>query len=213
MAEHSCRRRGNQQVRDPGETPDTASINTTFVLQNALPGPVDFVVPGHYEAEASARPLGEAPGQSAEAIPRDDPQFGEIVQHPQELQQQLQSDEARVQALLDRVKQFHRFQLELGEGNRVVRFFTRLPVVQEPDGSYKFSVPREFTQLVTHGDFSVVVLVPRPAQGYDTPPLYNVETLEYSPEANPQVATLAGRQTVAWYWRHDPLLIVRYRYS
>jgi hypothetical protein len=199
----------------PGETPDTASINTTFVLQNPHPGPVAFIVPGHHEAEASARALGETQGQAAEVVNQGDPEFEEVVRHLQDLQAQLQADQAVVETLLGKVKQFHRFRLELGEGNRVVRFFTRLPVIQEPDGTYKFSelVPREFTQLVTHGDFSVVVHIPRPAQGYDTQPLYNVELVEYSQEANPQVVSVGQRQAVGWYWRQDPLLTVRYRYA
>lgn len=186
-----------------------------MVLQNPHPGPVAFVAPGHHEAEASARPLGQAEGQSGELIGQGTPEFEELVGQLQRLQAQLQADATHAQAILDKVKQFHRFQLELGEGNRVVRFFTRLPVIQEPDGTYKFSelVPREFLQLVTHGDFSVVVFIPRPAQGYDTQPLYNVELVDYSQEAGPAVVKVAERQAVGWYWRQDPILTVRYRYA
>lgn len=122
--------------------------------------------------------------------------------------------------MLEKVRQFHRFQLDLSEGNRIVRFFTRLPVIQEPDGAYKFSelVTREFTQLMTHGDLSVIVLLPRPAQGYDVPPLYNVQLLRREPAdaqvfGEGQLPAPAQRMAVTWYWRHDPLLTVRYQYA
>lgn len=210
----------------PEGTPDTASVNTTMVLVNPHPEPqeISFLAPGHYEAEASARELGTEQGQRAEAIPQDDPRFGELVGVLQGLQEQLAADAARVQALLDKVRQFHRFTLELGPGNRVVRFFTRLPVIREQDGTYKFSevVPAQFTQLVTHGDFSVVVLLPRAAQGYDQPPTYNVVLKEWSTEVttqvfgdpnNPSLPALAGRAAVTWYWRQDPVLFVRYEYA
>jgi hypothetical protein len=205
----------------PGETPDTASINTTLVLQNPHPGPVQFIVPGHHEAEASARPLGEAEGQRADLVAQGDPRFADLMSQLEELQRQLQADAGRVQALLEKVKQFHSFQLELGQGNRIVRFFTRLPIIREPDESYKFSelVPREFTQLITHGDFSVVVFPPRSAEGYDQPPLYKVELLEWSTDVETQVfgrdalPAVGRRLAVSWWWRNDPLLTVRYRYT
>jgi hypothetical protein len=95
-----------------------------------------------------------------------------ITPRLESLQQQPQADADGARQLVHKVKQSYRFQLELGAGNRVVRFFTRLPPAREPDGTYRFSArPREFAQLVTHGDLSVIVLLPRSAQGYDTPPL------------------------------------------
>lgn len=205
----------------PDGTPDTASINTTFALREAYSGALTFLAPGHHEAEASARVTGEAQGQKAELVQKGDPEFDELVGQLEDIQRQLQANAERAQAFLAKVKQVHQFRLVLSGNRRLVHFFTRLPVVREPDGTFKLSelVPREFLQLVTHGDFSVIALVPRAAQGYDTPPAYNVELVDWSKETETQVfgrdgqPALAHRLGVTWYWKQDPLLFVRYRYT
>lgn len=204
----------------PGDTPDTASINTTLVLEKPHAGPVTFLAPGHYEEEVSARQLGEAQGTRAEAIPRGHPEFEEIKARLEEIGGQLEASQEEVRRLLSKVKQFHRFTLEVAEGNRVLRYFARLPVIREPEKTYKFSqlVPVEFARLAPGGDFSVVVLLPRPAEGYDDGPGYEVRLLDWSKAANPQVfghggtPALAQRTAVAWYWRKDPRLDTVWEY-
>lgn len=210
---------------DLEKTPDTASINTTLVLRDAQSEPVTFIAPGHWEEEASARLLGESRGYPAEHVAQTDPDFEQLMQELQSYHGRLKP-ERREQAkvILEKVRQFHRFHLDLRE-KRVVRFFTRLPIIKEADGSYKFSelVPWEFTQLVTHGDLSVVVLLPRGAQGYDTQPLYNVSLESFEPADSQVFGPGVGgaqsfpppgqRTAVSWYWKNDPVLTVRYRYS
>lgn len=207
-----------------GETiPDTASINTTICLVNPQPEPqsVVFVAPGHHEAEASARELGDPTGVKAEEVALGTEAFDELLARLQALQQELQTAGAQAQELIERTKKFHRFQLELAPGGRIVRFFTRLPVIQEPDGTYKFSelVPRQFARLEGRADFSVVVFIPRNSEGYTNVPAYQIELMDWTKDPQPQVfgreelTPIAQRQAVAWYWRQDPVLQVIYRYK
>lgn len=204
-------------------TPDTASINTTMCLVNPQTEPqtVAFIAPGHYEAEASARQLGDPTGVPAEEVAQGTEVFDELVARLQALQQQLKTGEAQAQELIARVKKFQHFRLELAPGGRIIRFFTRLPVIQEPDGTYKFSelVPRQFVRLEGRADFSVVVFPPRNSEGYANVPAYQIELVDWTREPAPQVfgqdnlPFIAQRQAVAWYWRQDPVLQVIYRYK
>jgi len=206
-----------------GETaPDTASINTTICLVNPQPEPqrVTFVAPGHYEAEASARELGTPTGVRAEEVVPGTEAFDELIARLQALSEELKTAGAQAQELIERTKKFQRFHLELMPGGRIIRFFTRLPVIQEPDGTYKFSelVPRQFARLEGRADFSVVVFLPRDSEGYANVPAYQIELLDWTKEPAPQifgrdgVPLVAQRQAAAWYWRQDPVLQVIYRY-
>jgi hypothetical protein len=211
---------------------DTANVSTTFLLQTEYQGEVGFIVPGHFETEVVARDITDpsadastiAEAPAVEHVGAGEAAFGELQGVLERLQADLQVQRDVLDATLDKVKQFHRFRLELSPGRRLVRFFTRLPLIEEPDGSYKFSeiVPAAFTQMITHGDFSVVGLLPRRAQGYDAPnPTYGVQLVEWSQEvtwqvfgheSNPAGPALTDRLAVTWYWRNDPLLFFRYRY-
>ncbi|MEX0833674.1 MAG: hypothetical protein WD276_07375 [Actinomycetota bacterium] len=209
---------------DAERTPDTASINTTFALVNEHPGEeLVFVAPGHHETQVSARELGTDQGTEVDRIPRGESEFDELMNWLQGLPPEGSLEEPAIQQMLEKVRQFHKFRLTLGEGRRLVRFFTRLPIIREDDGSYKFSeiVPARFTQLVAHGDFSVVTLLPRSA-AYDQPPRYNVRLVDWFKDvenqvfgdpSNPTLHALARRMCVTWWWQHDPLVFATYRYE
>jgi len=203
-------------------SPDTASINTTLLLDVPKPGPVSFIAPGHWEDEVMARPFGRSPGMKpAEVVQRGEATFAELVERFSAMRRRRDADDARVERMLRKVRRFHRFSLELDAGRRLVRFFTRLPIIQEDDESYKFSgiYPVEFTELAKDGDFSVVVLLPRNATGYTGTPNYLVRLVDATPDPEPTI--LDGKRhpapgeriAVSWYWRVDPILDVRYVYD
>lgn len=201
----------------PGGTPDTASVNTTLVLDVSKKGPVTFLAPGHWEEEASARTLGEGAGQRADLVTRDHPDFDGLLQRLRSLQDRITDDTERA---LGKVKRFHRFTIELDEGSRVLRFFSRLPIVREDDGTYKFSmiVPVEFVRMVKGGDFSVLALLPRDARDYPSPPKYGVKLVKWFKGANARVFgrdkdDLGGRTAVTWTWRVDPVIDLSWLYG
>lgn len=204
----------------PEGAPDTASVNTTLVFAEPIGGPFDLLVPGHYEAEASARVEGQETRVTGEPIARGEAGFDEAVGVLKGLSQETSSPTEHVDFLLGKLRQIHRLRMEGAEGRRVVRFFTRLPLIEEPDGSYKFSMiaPVEFAELVPGGDFTVTAMLPRDAD-YDAEPRYRVELKSFSKEANPQVfgdddaPALGGRKAVSWYWKQDPEVVIVFGYS
>jgi len=201
----------------PKGTPDTATINTSMLLDVRSGGRVQFLAPGHYERDAAAGLGGEPASESPEVVESGQAAFRDLLARFAEMRR-AQTEAA--DRLLGKVRRFHRFSLELGEGHRIVRYFARLPIIEEEDGSYRFSAvyPLEFAELAKGGDFSVVVLLPRTARGYEDAPTYDVKLTETSREPAPTVfgdgdrESLGERVAVSWYWRADPTLEVRYVY-
>ena len=203
----------------PEGTPDMASVNTTLVFAEPLDSPVDLLAPGHYEAEASVRLEGHDTRVAGEVIAEGESGFDDVMNVLQRLADETSTPTLDVDRMLGKIRVVHRIRLEAAPGQRMVRFFTRLPVIKEPDGHYKFSMiaPVEFAELAPGGDFTVSALLPRDAD-YGEEPRYRVEMISHSKEANPQVfgndetPPLGGRKAVSWYWKQDPEVIIVFGY-
>ncbi|HVE91469.1 MAG TPA: hypothetical protein VNE62_04070 [Actinomycetota bacterium] len=204
----------------PRGTPDIASITTVMLLDNPKQGPVSFMTPGHWETDVLAESPDASDVQVPERVTSDDAAFVQLRERFESFRSRTSGSQERIAEMLGKIKRFHRFSLELEEGHRLVRFTSKLPLIEEDDGSYKFSAicPVEFTTFAKGGDYSAIVLLPRSAR-YPDGPNYEVKLLDFSREPQPQVlggddgGRVGERTTVAWYWRADPTHIVQYLYE
>lgn len=93
------------------------------------------------------------------------------------------------------------------------------PVEGEKDQRrLRMRAPLEGTDLAKDGDVSLVVQLPRPSQGHDDVPTYDVELVRATQdEGVPEPVIYDGsdavgrRITVAWHWCVDPITDIIYR--
>lgn len=205
---------------DEARPSDTATVNTTLVLKEPLGGRHQFLVPGLYEQFVTLRSMSDETPATANLVTQEAPQYDELVERLRRQGEAAGGDEEAIDLILRKMKRVHVIELELAEGSRLIRFFTRMPLVQEDDGTYKFSMfaPYEFARFEGKGDFSVLVLLPRAARGYEEGPLFDVKIRSWSDTPEPQVfgqgdlPALGGRAAVSWYWQKDPRLEIIYGY-
>jgi hypothetical protein len=93
-------------------------------------------------------------------------------------------------------------------------------IEDEDEGTFRFQMmaPLEGTRLAKNGDISLIVQLPRDAEGYEDAPAYTVELVsatQEEPAPDPVIHDgedkIGERTTIAWHWCVDPLTDVVYK--
>jgi hypothetical protein len=198
-----------------GSPADVASVNSTICLHNpgAEPREVTLYAPAHWENEANLRVGQEArkPASPIREGPLEREAFGPLLA---ELGQRAPAAADGLEAILARTRKVYAGTVEVPPGDLVVRYHTRLPLIAEGDGSYRFAefVPRSYGAEAPGGELSVAVLLPRWVPGY------TIEVVDCAQAdgagGNLEWSILARDNLYAltWYWRYAPVLWLQYRY-
>jgi hypothetical protein len=130
------------------------------------------------------------------------------------LSERLPAAAAGLDAILARTRKVYAGTVEVPPGDLVVRYHTRLPLVAEADGSYRFAefVPRSYGAAAPGGELSVAVVMPRWVPGYE---IEVVDCAQRDPAGGNLEWSLLARDNLyafTWYWRYAPVLWLQYRY-
>lgn len=108
--------------------------------------------------------------------------------------------------------------VKTGESGRLVTLRSSLDIPGEDDWyKFRYRVPPPSTELIKNADFSLIVLLPRPAV-YPTGPIFEVELRDYTDDPEPTVfgpydlPALGNRIAAGWYGRQDPDVDLDYWY-
>jgi hypothetical protein len=198
-----------------GSPADVASVNSTICLHNPGPAPreVTLYAPSHWENEANLR-VGQEARKPASPIREEPLEPERLAPLLADLRREAPAAATGLEAILARSRKVYAGTVEVPPGDLIVRYHTRLPIIAEPDGSYRFAefVPRSHGAVPPGGELSVALVLPRWGPGYA------IEALDWAQTdargGNLEWGLLARDNLYAftWYWRYDPVLWLRYRY-
>jgi hypothetical protein len=198
-----------------GSPADVASVNSTLCLHNpdAEPREVTLYAPAHWENEANLRVGQEArkPASPIREEPLESERFEPLLVALREREPAAAEGLARI---LAGTRKVYAGTVEVPPGDLVVRYHTRLPLIAEPDGSYRFAefVPRSYGAVPPGGELSIAVVMPRWGPGYTIDAVDWAQTdgagrnLEWGLHARDNLYAFT------WYWRYEPVVWLQYRY-
>jgi hypothetical protein len=198
-----------------GSPADVASVNSTICLHNpgAEPREVTLYAPSHWENEANLRVGQEAlkPASPIREGPLERECFAPLLA---DLRERAPGAAAGLEAILARTRKVYAGTVEVPPGDLVVRYHTRLPLVPEPDGSYRFAefVPRSYGAAAPGGELSVAVLLPRWVPGHTIEVVDCARTDAQGGTLDWSILARDNLYALTWYWRDAPVLWFRYRY-
>ena len=198
-----------------GSPADVASVNSTICLYNPglEPREVTLYAPAHWENEANLRVGQEArkPASPIREGPLEREAFAPLLA---ELGQRAPVAAEGLEAILARTRKVYAGTVEVPPGDLVVRYHTRLPLVAEADGSYRFAefVPRSYGAEAPGGELSVAVLLPRWVPGYTIEVVDCAQTDGAGSHLEWSILVRDNLYALTWYWRYAPVLWLQYRY-
>ncbi len=198
-----------------GSPADVASVNSTICLHNPglEPREVTLYAPAHWENEANLRVGQEArkPASPIREGPLEREAFAPLLA---ELGPRAPVAAEGLEAILARTRKVYAGTVEVPPGDLVVRYHTRLPLVAEADGSYRFAefVPRSYGAEAPGGELSVAVLLPRWVPGYTIEVVDCAQVDGAGGNLEWSILARDNLYALTWYWRYAPVLWLQYRY-